>query len=223
MANCTIHHVDQRSDEWRRLRAGVLTASVAGDMMAKPLKSGGEPACLRDLRLALCVERITGQPAEDGFVSKDMQRGIELEPEAVGAYQLATDSLVMPCGFVTRNDLPVGCSPDGVIDSVGDQIIGGLEVKCPKSTTHLSYLRNPGKVPADYWWQIVHSLFVTGAEWWDFASFDPRFPESSRLFIARTYAKDVDLAAYEVSLRAFLTTVDKELIELAPLLAAKAA
>jgi hypothetical protein len=218
MSNFTVVECEQRSELWFAARVGVLTATGAADMLAKPLRSGGEPACRRDLRVRLAIERLTGQAAEDAaFVSADMRRGTELEPEAFAAYEAATGQLVQQVGFVRHNAFPIGCSPDGVI---GD-FEGGVELKCPKAATHLGYWRNAGQVPPEYLPQITHTLFVTGAPWWDFVSYDPRFPEPLRLYRVRVNASDVDLANYTKALASFLVEIDVEYGEVSAMVTAR--
>lgn len=209
---------EQRSAEWFRSRAGVLTASEAADMLAKPLKSGGEPACKRDLRVRKALELLTGKPSEESsFVSFDMKRGAEMEPEAVAAYE-EVGELVQRIGFLRHLELPIGCSPDGI---VGDYA-GGLELKCPKQATHWGYLQLGGKPPADYLPQITHSLFVTGLPWWDFASYHPDFPEPLRLYRVRVLREHVDLKGYELAFTLFWSEVQKELARMRELVGAAA-
>ena len=211
--NFTVLDCPQRSAEWFAARLGVLTATGAGDMLASIKK--GEAAGRRNLRARLVVERLTGSPAEpELFVTPAMQRGAGLEAEARAQYEAMTGELAREVGFVRHNTLPIGCSPDGV---VGD-FDGGVEIKCPNIATHLSYLRNPGKLPSEYVAQVTHTLYVTGAPWWDFVSYDPRFPEPLRLFLVRVKAEDVDLAGYEAQLTTFLAEVEAELAELTAML-----
>ena len=54
----SIVNAPQRSPEWFAARAGRLTGSMAGDMLAT-IKSG-EAAARRDYRLQLALERLTG-------------------------------------------------------------------------------------------------------------------------------------------------------------------
>jgi hypothetical protein len=198
---------DQRVPEWYAARVGRLTGSVAGDMLAR-IKTG-EAAARRDLRTRLVVERLTGQSAEDAFVSPAMQHGIDTEAAAFAAYESSTGSLVNRVGFLAHDTLPAGCSPDGEVGG----FMGILELKCPKSATHLKYLR-AGTVPSDYLPQITHNLWITGAQWCDFASFDDRFPLSLQLFRVRVELNQTDIDAYELMARAFLTEVETELAEL---------
>lgn len=193
---------EQRTADWYQARVGFLCASRAADMLAT-IKSG-EAAARRDLRLQIVVERLTNQSQDDTYVNAAMQRGIDKEADALGAYEVASGNLVSTTGFLAHDELMAGCSPDGLI---GDT--GGLELKCPKSATHLSYLRS-GRVPSLYLAQITQSLLVTGREWWDFASFDDRFPEPLQLFCVRVNRADVDMKAYELAARLFLNEVQAE-------------
>jgi len=196
---------EQRTSEWFAARAGRLTGSVAGDMLAK-LKSGGEAAARRDLRLQLAVETLTGTPMEpSGFVSPAMQRGIDAEPLARARYEAETGNLVRTTGFVIREDLAVGCSLDGDIRNFE----GILEIKCPKSATHCGYLKDK-RLPSDYLPQVTHNLWVTGAQWCDFVSWDDRMPSGLDFFMVRVMRDETVMAAYESDLRRFLTEVQSE-------------
>ena len=192
---------EQRTPEWYQARLGRLTASRASDMLAT-IKSG-EAAARRDLRLQLVCERLTEQSQDDGYVNEAMQRGIDLEPRAFAAYEAATGRIAHTVGFLAHRVHLAGCSPDGQVDDYA----GILELKCPKSATHLGYLQS-GQVPTNYLPQITHALWVTGAQWCDFLSFDDRFPESLQVFLKRVLRSDVDIAAYEAKALAFLAEVD---------------
>lgn len=195
---------EQRSPEWFAARLGRLTGSRAGDMLAT-VKSG-EAAARRDLRVQLVCERLTNTLQEDVYINPAMQRGIDCEPLAFSAYEALTGRMAVRSGFLAHLTLPVGCSLDG---HVGD-FEGIVEMKCPKSATHLKYLRG-GKVPTDHLPQIMHNLWVSGAAWCDFLSFDDRFPAHLQTFLIRVHAEDVDLGAYEKAVLAFLVEVEAEL------------
>lgn len=199
----TVIDAEQRSEAWRLARVGRLTGSAAADMLAT-IKSG-EAAARRDLRLRLVTERLTGQPQDEVFVNAAMQRGIECEPLARAAYENATGGLVRATGFLAHSTLQAGCSLDG---HVGD-FEGIVEIKCPKSSTHLRYLRE-GKVPAEYLPQIRHNLWITEADWCDFVSWDDRFPPELQLFIVRLSWRDADLGSYVTKAAAFLAEVEAE-------------
>ena len=169
---------EQNSAEWISVRTGRITASRMCDLMAT-LKRGGEAASRRDYRAELIAERLTGK-TEDRYLSKEMQFGIEQEPFARTAYEIRTENMVDQAGFIFHPRLDFsGASPDGLIGQDG-----GLELKCPKTTTHLAYLA-AGTVPKEYEHQLLWNMACAEREWWDFASFDPRLPEKLRLFIVR--------------------------------------
>lgn len=194
----------QRTPAWRAARVGRLTGSRAADMLAM-LKKGGEAAARRHLRAQLVVERLTGQPQDDGYVSAAMQRGIDGEPAARAAYAAATGHAVAPSGFVAHASLLAGCSPDGLIADGH----GLLEIKCPASTTHLAYLQTRA-VPDEYGPQVIHNLWITGAAWCDFVSFDDRFPPALQLVVVRVERDEAAMRSYELLARMFLREVDAQ-------------
>jgi putative phage-type endonuclease len=200
----TMIDAPQRSPEWFAARVGLVTGSRAADVVAT-IKSG-EAAARRDYRLQIVTERLTGVPQEDGYTNAAMQWGIDHEAEAFAAYEAQSGLLVTRTGFLRDDERPIGCSLDGHIGAYE----GVLEVKCPKSSTHLSYLRR-GVVPVDYYPQIAHNLLVTGAAWCDFVSFDPRFPPDLQVFVRRILRGDVGIPAYTDALDVFLSDVAADL------------
>ena len=198
----TILTMEQGTPEWKRARVGRVTASRAADVLAF-LKGGTEAAARRDYRLQLVCERLTNEPQDSTFVNADMERGAALEADARRAYEAQTGLMVHTVGFIQHDDLMAGCSPDGLVDE------GLLELKVPRSATHLKNLR-AGTLPSDYLPQVTHSLWLTGAPWCDFASYDPRFVPRLQLFRVRVKASDLDIAGYDVKVRAFLDEIDAE-------------
>lgn len=203
----------QGTPEWLADRAGRATGSRARDILAK-IKSG-ESAARRNYRVQLATERLTGRPQESGFVSKEMQWGTDQEPFARMAYESATGNLVTEMGFIYLPDLMTGCSVDGLIEE-GERT-GVFEAKCPTSATHVEYLV-AGKLPSEYKPQILHNVYVTGADFADFVSYDPRMPEKLQLFKVRWERDEAEIKEYEAELLDFLSGVDrvhKSLSELA--------
>ena len=203
----------QGSEAWLQDRAGRATGSRAKYILAK-IKTG-EAAARRNYRVQLATERLTGRPQESGFVSKEMQWGTDQEPFARMAYESATGNLVTEMGFIYLPNIMAGCSVDGLIEE-GDST-GVFEAKCPLSATHVEYLTS-GKLPSEYRPQILHNVYVTGADFADFVSFDPRMPEKLQMFKVRWERNDAEIAEYEAELKEFLAEVDsvhKRLSELA--------
>lgn len=200
----TIIEVAQRTQEWHAARVGRLNSSDAGDMLAMN-KSGGESASRRDLRVRLACERLTGTAIESGYINAEMQRGISCEPIARAFYEAETGAMVQEIGYVQHDELLAGYSPDGFVGADGL-----LEIKVPKTATHVRYLRD-GKLPADYVAQCQHALFVSERQWIDFVSFDDRLPEALQFFRVRLTREEAKLDVYERTLRAFLAEVQNEL------------
>jgi hypothetical protein len=202
----TIINVPQRSEAWFTARLGRLTGSVAKDMLAE-IKSG-EAASRRDLRTRLLVERLTGRRAEDDFTNAAMQWGIDHEAEAFGAYEAVTGNIAQVTGFIRHDTLMAGCSLDG---HVGDMEIL-VSLKCPKSATHLSYLRNPGVMPGTYIPQMLHEMWmVPSAREYHYISYDPRFDGKLQTFFMSVKRDGHMVAAYEAKALAFLREVDADL------------
>jgi hypothetical protein len=209
-----VYHDEQRTDAWKALRVGMVTGTCAADILAVRKRGSGELERRVTLRRRLVCERLTGRDSEDGTVTRAMRYGSEREPDAFRAYEARTGVLVKRVGFVAHDELMAGCSPDGYIRNWD----GLLELKCPDSTTHLGYLLDGG-IPEEYRPQLLHNLWITGAPWVDFVSFDDRLPEH-RLFIRRLERNDTEIAAYELAVRLFLGEVEAELSKVQGLRAA---
>lgn len=172
--------IEQGSPEWLAQRAGKFTGSRFVDLTARNKRKPDEKLkSFDDAVWDVVVERLTGQPQE-GINSYSLQWGKDVEPYAREAYELATGSFVTQSGFIQHPAYAfAGCSPDGLIEDDG-----GLELKCPKdSAVHLErFLKG---IPEEYVPQVQGSLWITGRQWWDFASYDPRMPPELRLFRVR--------------------------------------
>lgn len=197
---------EQGSEEWKRVRAGKVTASRISDMIATT-KSGAEAAGRRNYRAQLVAEILTGEPYMEGYQSAEMKWGIEQEPYAAAAYELE-HSFDVPCtrvGFVIHPTIDrAGCSPDRL---VGDR--GMVQFKCPNTATHIEYLlakRIPPEHEPQLWWELA----CTGRDWIDFVSFDPRMPKKFRLFVARMQfvAAEPRIRYITAEVKSFLEEVD---------------
>lgn len=210
MAEFTICTDEQRSAGWFAARAGRLTGSKAAAAIDF-LKSGKESVDRRDYRFQLVAEILSGQPEEDGsgYVSPAMQRGIDKEPDLLGAYEITTGRVARKSGFLSHNTWRAGCSLDAHVGN----FTGIVEGKCPKTATHLKYLRE-GVVPALYVPQITHNLWISGAAWCDFVSFDDRLPENMRTFIVRVERDEKAIADYAAKALQFLEEVEREVASL---------
>lgn len=201
--NFIVSEHPQNTPEWFADRAGRATGSKAACVTAK-VKSG-EAATRADYRVQLALERLLCKPCADEFSSDDTDRGHEREPFARMRYEIVTGITVEQCGFLYREDMMAGCSPDGLLEDGGR--LGLWEAKCPKSKTHFKYLVE-NRIPPTYQSQVLHNVLMTGAEFVDFVSFDPDMPEKLQLFVFRWERDDNMVREYEIELRQFLAEVD---------------
>lgn len=197
--------VIQGSPEWLQARCGYLTSTCASDMLSE-IKSG-EAAARRDLRMRLVCERLTGVPVENGYVNAIMHRGLAIEPVARMAYEAQTGQIVQQVGFLKHCDSSIlaGCSPDGYIGAFE----GMVSLKCPKSVTHLRYLE-AGGIPIKYIPQMLHELWISGAAYYDFVSFDDRFPGNLQYFSVRVPRDELAILDYAKQAEIFLTEVEHQ-------------
>ena len=158
---------EQLSPEWFAARAKTPTASCMDKIITtKGVKSKSYSKYI----YKLAGETILGTK-EESYTSAAMQRGIELEPDAIALFEMAKDLEATSVGFCIKDDESCGCSPDSLI---GDD--SGLEVKCPeKIEIHTEYL-DKGVLPTKYFQQVHSSMFVTGRNNWWFMSYYPKMP-----------------------------------------------
>lgn len=197
---------DQGTPEWLAARAGKVTASRIEAVLAK-IKTG-EAATRRDYKAQIVAEILTGVPQESGFINDEMRWGTATEPLARAAYEADTGEIVEQVGLVMHPTIErAAASPDGIVGN------GLIEVKCPKTATHLQYLID-GVAPAKYQPQMLWQMACTEQSWVDFVSFDPRLPEDMQLFVVRFQRDDKRIAEMEAEALKFLTEVDEWIIKL---------
>jgi hypothetical protein len=131
-----------------------------------------------------------------------MEWGTQTEPMARIAYEAQANVFVEQVAFVDHPTIEwFGCSPDGLVGETGL-----IEIKCPASKTHIKYLLS-GKPPAKYVPQMQCQMAVTGREWCDFVSYDPRLPEDLQLFVVRLERDVSYIMAMEEEVDKFLKEV----------------
>lgn len=198
--------VQQGSYDWIQERVGCATASRFKDVMAK-LKNGGPAQARKDYMAEVVCECLTGQPVAK-FSNAAMAWGTEMEPEARQAYCIATGNEVDEVSFIRHSSLRCGASPDGIVN-----LEGCLEIKCPNSMTHMETIIADA-VPEQHIPQIQGQLWITGNNWADFVSYDPRMPKGLDLFIRRVYRDEMYITALEHEVRLFLKEVDERVAAL---------
>jgi hypothetical protein len=174
--------IQQGSDDWLDKRAGKLTGSAIGDIMANYGKAFGNPA--HKLAVKLAIEQITGKPIPSEYTNAHMERGHEQEPIARALYEKSYFCEVANGGFFDNGK--TGSSPDGrVIDENGI-----IEIKSVIYSVHYDNIKRRSFDP-NYKWQYLFNLRETGADWIDTISFCADFPDDSKLYVYRIHAKAV--------------------------------
>ncbi len=185
---------EQGSDDWHQARCGKVTASQFSKVLNKKTGRG-------TYLWNVLAERITGE-TKDSYTNAVMDRGNEVESEAVAYYEKLHSINVDRIGFVEMDDY-VGASTDGLVGKDGI-----LEFKCPDSSTHLKMIVDR-KLPLQYVPQVQGGILVTERQWCDFVSFDPRVKHQPMVVIR--VPRDI---AYCVRLKAELDRFVGELKDL---------
>lgn len=197
---------EQGTAEWLSERAGKVTASRIGDLMAKT--KAGYGASRANYMAVLVAERLTGIPKQ-GFTNDAMRWGTETEPQARAMYELETGHTVIETGMVPHPTIEgCGASPDGL---VGDT--GLVEIKCPNTATHIETLRGAA-IDRKYILQMHWQMICCEREWCDFVSFDPRLPLEMQIHIRRV-ERDAELVEeITAEVTQFLTELNETVADL---------
>lgn len=188
-----VYPVEQGSDDWRKVRLGIPTASQFHKIITP--KTGQLSAQARKYAFQLVCEQLLGQPSDDEISALPwIGRGTELEPAAVALYEFETGTKTLPVGFITNDAGTVGCSPDRLVQGVH----AGIEVKCPKPETHLGYLIDG--FGDDYKCQAQGQIWIANFDWVERYSYHPALPPAT----VRTNPDDVFIRKLERAMADFL-------------------
>lgn len=191
-----IYNFEQRTEDWYRVRLGVLSASDAATIAANG--KGLETLCLHK-----AMEIITGK-SQDSFVNDDIERGIELEDEARALYEITTGNVVHQVGFI-KMDERIGCSPDGLVDSDGL-----VEYKCRNDLNHFKRLLGY-KIDREHRLQMQMQLLVSERKWVDYVCYNRNFSLEDQLVIERVYPDEKDIKLLKDGLVSGLSLISKYL------------
>ena len=185
------YNVFENKEDWANFRRGLFTASEVHRLLAEPkLKADKDAGNLSEGAKTYVRERIAIllAPEEPQHYNSNMERGNEVEPQAVLAYaerigkSVNDDDFVYTSvgGFVffTDEEYNAGGTPDIII---GKQI---CEIKCPLSKTHLEYMMIDSveefkKAVPQYYSQMQMNMWLCEAESGVFISYDDRFYDNS--------------------------------------------
>jgi len=183
------YDVQPLSEDWKRLRLGVITASNFHKIITP--KTGKISSQAQGYMNQLLGEWLTGEEVE-GYKSEWMQRGQDVEDQIWKAYEGYTEVETSRGGFFTDDSGLIGCSPDRLIGEAGD-----LEAKAPMIQTQISYALNG--LDDDYKCQVQGRMMIHGREWCDLFTWHPK------LFLPpfRIYRDDKFIGILRVVLNTF--------------------
>jgi len=194
--------IEQGSPEWFALRAGKVTASRVADILAKT--KTGPSASRQNYLIELALQRTTGI-IQESYTNAAMEWGTQTEPQARVAYEVNTNNFVDQVAFIDHPNIAwFGCSPDGLVSDRGL-----VEIKCPNSATHWEYFKSK-EPPKKYFIQMQAQMAVSGRDWCDFISFDPRMPDRSQLLIVNVPRDPEFILFMETEIKQFLSEVEVE-------------
>lgn len=171
--------VERQREEWLAKRRGKITCSKFGDLIGTGREKDAKFTKTGYSYIRRCAaERLGswystsaasmswGNDNEIGAVCEyENQFGVQVDHGLYRYYEFNAD---------------IGGTPDGLVGADGC-----IEIKCPYDpAVHIETMLSKA-VPSDYEWQVLGHLLVTGRQWCDFVSFDPRIPETDKRRLVR--------------------------------------
>lgn len=201
-----IVNCEQGSEEWHLSRAGVITASMFSTFREK-LKSGKNKGdykkAAKDYAFRLAIERISGEPLDEGYQTWAMNRGNEMEPEARLKHEETIGMLIEQTGFVVTDDGLFGASADGLINDDG-----GSEYKCLVSSERIKSIIIDDDTD-EFKDQVQGCMWLTGRKWWHFCLYCPALKSIGKdLTIIKMERDDDYISDMEVDLLEFNALVE---------------
>lgn len=157
------YDIIQRTPEWREIKRGKMSASNADTIIAN---GKGLETYIYNL-----MAEYYSKAEKENYINADMQRGIDLEPEARIEFEFYTGLDVQEVGFVEYNEF-IGVSPDGLISDDGL-----IEIKCPNDSIYFKLLLNDNIKP-EYIAQMQMQMYITDRQYCYFVSYNPNFEKS---------------------------------------------
>jgi hypothetical protein len=201
-------YCEQGSAEWKRARAGVITASNfhltrSWNLMKRAPRVGDYSDKAKDYAFRLAIERISGEPLDEGYETWAMERGHRMEPKAREEHEVQAGVLVDTVGFVTTDDGVFGGSLDGEIG--------------PDGASEYKAFVAPEKLRAiiiySDWSTLMDQaqggLWLTGRKWIDACLYCPALAPAGKQLTRRRIQRDDDyIYDLEQDLLKFKAVVD---------------
>lgn len=187
--------IEQGSERWFQVRAGLPTASEFATILMQGRTKGSPSATRLKYLYTLAGEIITGK-VEDSYTNFHMERGKIMEAEARDCYAMLKGVEPQRVGFVRNGRM--GCSPDSLIDANGL-----LEIKTALPHIQLDRLL-ANVLPSEHVAQVQGQIWTAEREWCDFTSYWP----GMKPLIVRVYRDDAYVARLKVGVDEFNDELD---------------
>jgi hypothetical protein len=229
-----ISHTTVYNDDWRRQRAGKITASPFGKLIGEKSHLGIFPQTAITYIEGLVGELLTGLPAQEEFFNNATNHGNATEPEAIvyfanqlgmfplrNADQGDTHRLIL-------NDEHSGCTPDALLskyqdvsklfDETGTKIkVTPLEVKCPP--IHHRFIKlfkcetafQVKKTEPLYYWQVITQMIFCDSLNAYFGVYSPFFPIPGKLIEFKQVELMEDIKKFNLTLHYAKLELEKTL------------
>ena len=182
----------QRNNQWDKARLGKFTASRIHEILTdkkRPMTENelnehiiNNPKSrvktvvdvgdmCRTYAREKAVEELYGKE-QNTIITKDMQRGIDQEPMAIDFFaRKNTFYNIGLAGFIPYGNY-AGASPDAVIYNTEDEIISGIEVKCPNRNNFFQIVtKGLEAMKKEYFAQVQMQMLVTDTQSWNFFNY----------------------------------------------------
>ena len=214
------------TEAWDAFRCGKVTASRFADAMTKGRGGFGVGKTAESYMFEVVASAITGKLPSGGR-SAAMDRGKDMEQDAITRYETMRMVDVGPGRILQRAGTIICATPDGFVDD-DPEGPGIIEVKCPNSSTHLKTwnnwrIREAAKAthlpPEEYVEQVQGQLWVSGRAWCDFITFDDRFPGPLQYLAYRVYRDEELIERMATAVGSFAEECEQRIAQLRSFLA----
>lgn len=171
------------------------SAIIDKALRGEPVGDYSEEA--KNYAFRLAIERISGEPLDEGFETFAMRRGKDLEPAARGEHEVQSGLIVQRAGFVLSDCEKFGCSADGLIGTDG-----GSEYKCFINPEKLRTFHVDNDA-SEVFEQAQGCMWITGRQWWHIGLYCPALEPVGKQLWWRRFERD----------EAFITDLRADLVQ----------
>lgn len=165
-------HLDQKSWDWFRARAGKVTGSELKNLVTDKFSIRGWKTDMPNSYLhRKLAEKWRGEALQSFGGNQQTDQGVIYEDRARNFFASFLEFDIETIGGIESDDGKCWCSPDGIIGESQ-----GLEIKCPNADTMVGWLLAGGVVPEEHVLQVQFSLWVSGFKDWRFLAWCKDFP-----------------------------------------------